>query len=44
MMVDYKIRDWEEPSSKGNLKRLVPFTSEGVNQKEHSEGIAECIA
>lgn len=43
-MVDYKIRDWEEPLSEGNLKRLGPFTSEGVNQKEHSESIAECIA
>lgn len=44
MMADYKIRDWEEPLSEGNLKRLEPFTLEGVNQKEHSEGIAERIA
>lgn len=44
MMVDYKIRDWEELLFEGNLKRLGPFTLEGVNQEEHSEGIAECIA
>lgn len=44
MILDYKIRDWEEPLSGGKLKRLEPFTSEGVNQEVHSEGITECIA
>lgn len=33
MMVDYKIRDWEELLSEGKLKRLGPFSSEGVNNK-----------
>lgn len=43
-MVDYKIRDWEEPLSEGKLKSPGPFTSEEVNQKAHSEGITEDVA
>lgn len=34
MTVDYKIRDWEEPLSEGKVKRLGPFSSEGVNKKK----------